>query len=63
VIEAPGDPERPLDDAALDAKAHAVLDRVIGREATARLIDTGRRGLADEAFCRDLAIRFAALFE
>ena len=63
VIEAPGDPGRPLDDAALEAKAYRVLDRLIGRDAAAALIATGRKGLADEAGCRALAQTFAAVLD
>ena len=63
VIEAPGDPGRPLDDAALEVKAHGVLDRLIGRDATAALIATGRKGLADEAGCRALSQTFAAVLD
>jgi 2-methylcitrate dehydratase PrpD len=59
VIEARGDPGRPL---GLDDKAHRMLDPLIGRDAAGNLIDTGRRGLADAAGCRALAGAFAACF-
>jgi MmgE/PrpD C-terminal domain len=62
VIEAPGDPERPLGDDGLGAKAHGVLDRLVGREAAVALIDVGRRGLADQAGSRALADAFADWF-
>ena len=62
VIEAPGDPGRPLGEDALAAKGHGVLDRLIGRDAADRLIGIGRRGFADEAGCRALAGAFAAVF-
>ncbi|HEY6255366.1 MAG TPA: MmgE/PrpD family protein, partial [Xanthobacteraceae bacterium] len=40
VIAAPGDPARPLDDQALDDKAHRLLDRLIGRGRADELIGT-----------------------
>jgi len=63
VIEAPGDPGRPLGDEALDGKAHGVLDRLIGSEAVAKLIGIGTRGFADEVGCRALAGAFVAMFD
>jgi 2-methylcitrate dehydratase PrpD len=62
VIAAPGDPSRPLDQEALDHKAHALLDRLIGRDSTAALIDICRRGLEDETGCRALAGAFVQGF-
>jgi len=62
VIEALGDPGRPLGEADLDAKAHRVLDPLIGRDAAGKLIETGRRGLANASGCRALADAFAACF-
>jgi 2-methylcitrate dehydratase PrpD len=62
VIEAAGDPGRPLGDEALDDKAHSVLDRLIGRDAAGRLIGIGRRGFEDEPGCRALAGAFLACF-
>jgi 2-methylcitrate dehydratase PrpD len=62
VIEALGDPGRPLEGAELDAKAHCVLDPLIGRNAADRLIGIGRRGLADASGCRALAGAFADCF-
>jgi 2-methylcitrate dehydratase PrpD len=62
VIAAPGDPDRPLDQVALDDKAHRLLDRLIGRDGAANLIGTARRGLDDEAGCRALAAAFVQCF-
>ena len=62
VIAAPGDPSRPLDQEALDDKAHRLLDRVIRRERAARLIGIARRGLENETGCRLLAGEFVRFF-
>jgi 2-methylcitrate dehydratase PrpD len=62
VVEAPGDPERPLDQPALGDKAHRLLDRLIGRDSTAGLIHTCRRGFENEAGCRALADAFVQAF-
>jgi len=62
VIEAPGDPGRPLGDDGLDDKAHRVLDPLIGRAAADRLIGAGRRAFEDEPGCRALAGAFVACF-
>jgi 2-methylcitrate dehydratase PrpD len=62
VIAAPGDPSRPLDDKALDGKAHGVLDRLIGRDDAARLISVARGGCADESGCGTLAGAFVQCF-
>jgi 2-methylcitrate dehydratase PrpD len=62
VIAAPGDPSRPLDDRALDEKAHGVLDRLIGRDDAARLIGVASGGLADESGCRALVGAFVQCF-
>jgi 2-methylcitrate dehydratase PrpD len=62
VIAAPGDPTRPLDEEALDAKAHNLLDRLIGRPHVEELIGLARRGLRDEAACRALAEAFVRGF-
>jgi 2-methylcitrate dehydratase PrpD len=62
VIAAPGDPSRPLDQQELDHKAHALLDRLIGRDGAAALIDICRRGLEDETGCRALAGAFVQGF-
>jgi 2-methylcitrate dehydratase PrpD len=62
VIEAAGDPGRPLGDEAHDDKAHRVLDRLIGRDAAGELIGIGRRAFEDESGCRALAGAFIACF-
>ncbi len=58
VVAAPGDPDRPLGEDALDDKAHRLLDRLIGRDGAAKLIGIARGGFADEAGCRALAGAF-----
>jgi 2-methylcitrate dehydratase PrpD len=62
VVTAPGDPARPLDQDALEDKAHRVLDRLIGHEHVARLIGIARRGFENEAGCRALAGEFVRGF-
>jgi 2-methylcitrate dehydratase PrpD len=62
VIAAPGDPSRPLDDGALDDKAHRLLDHLIGRARADELIGIAGRGLADAANCRALAGAFVQCF-
>jgi 2-methylcitrate dehydratase PrpD len=62
VIAAPGDPSRPLDQAALDEKAHCLLDRLIGRDGAASLIAMAQSGLKDEPGCRALAGAFVQCF-
>jgi 2-methylcitrate dehydratase PrpD len=62
VIAAPGDPSRPLDQDALDDKAHRLLDRLIGRDRAAGLIATTRRGLEVVPGCRALAGAFVQGF-
>jgi 2-methylcitrate dehydratase PrpD len=62
VVVAPGDPEQPLDAAALEQKAHGLLDPLIGRDAAADLIGIARRGLDDEPGCHALATLFADAF-
>jgi len=62
VIAAPGDPGRPLDQEALDDKAHRLLDRLLGRDGAARLTGVARRGFADETGCRALADTFVQCF-
>jgi len=62
VIAAPGDPSRPLDQGALDDKAHRLLDRLIGREGAEGLMGIARRGLDDESGCRALAGAFVQCF-
>jgi hypothetical protein len=62
VIEAPGDPGRPLDDKALEDKAHLLLDRLIGRDGADRLIGIAARAFEDESGCRALAGAFVQGF-
>ena len=62
VVAAPGDPARPLDQEALDHKAHCLLDRLSGRDGAAGLIDIAKRGLVDEAGCRALTGAFVQGF-
>ena len=61
-IAAPGDPSLPLDQDALDDKAHHLLDRLIGREGAEGLMGIARRGLDDESGCRALAGAFVQCF-
>jgi 2-methylcitrate dehydratase PrpD len=62
VIAAPGDPDRPLDDGALDDKAHRLLDRLIGRDGSDQLIGVAGRGFENESGCRALAGAFVQGF-
>jgi 2-methylcitrate dehydratase PrpD len=62
VIAAPGDPSRPLDQAAIDDKAHRLLDRLMGRDSASTLIDVAGRGFENEAGCRALADAFVQGF-
>jgi 2-methylcitrate dehydratase PrpD len=62
VIEAPGDPGRPLGAQQLAAKAHGVLDLLIGVDEASRLIAVGRDGLESPSGCRALADAFVACF-
>jgi 2-methylcitrate dehydratase PrpD len=62
VITAPGDPGRPLDDKALDDKAHCVLDHLIGRDSTVRLIGIAHHGFENEASCGILVSAFVKCF-
>ena len=60
VVEAPGDPERPLDASGVGDKAARVLDPLVGRERAAEWLKLGSAALDDAAACRKLAERFAA---
>jgi 2-methylcitrate dehydratase PrpD len=62
VIEALGDPPRPLGDRELEEKAHRVLDPLIGEASADRLIGIGRGAFADRSSCRALADAFVACF-
>ncbi len=60
VIEAPGDPEHPLDGAGVGEKAERVLAPLIGRDRAAEWLKLGSAALDDAAACRTVAKRFAA---
>jgi 2-methylcitrate dehydratase PrpD len=60
VVEATGDPEHPLDRAAVVAKAVAVLTPLVGGDRTAEWIDMVSVALDDPAASRKLAAAFAA---
>jgi hypothetical protein len=62
VVEATGDPEHPLDAAAVGDKAHRVLDPLVGGERAAEWFNTSRAALDDAAACRKLAESFGAGF-
>jgi 2-methylcitrate dehydratase PrpD len=59
VIEAPGDPEKPLDASGVGEKAARVLDPLVGRDRAAEWLKLGSAALDDAAACRKLAERFA----
>jgi 2-methylcitrate dehydratase PrpD len=60
IVEAIGDPEHPLDRAGIFAKAHRVLDPLVGNDAAAEWLQMAGAGLDDTAACRKLATVFAA---
>jgi 2-methylcitrate dehydratase PrpD len=60
VVEALGDPEKPLDASGVAAKAARVLDPLVGRERAAEWLKLGSAALDDAAACRKLAERFAS---
>jgi 2-methylcitrate dehydratase PrpD len=60
IVEATGDPERPLDAAAVADKAHRVLDPLVGGEHAAEWFKTSRAALEGAAACRKLAESFGA---
>jgi 2-methylcitrate dehydratase PrpD len=60
IVEANGDPEYPLDQAALFAKAHRVLDPLGGNDGVAEWLQMAGAALDDAAACRKLAMAFAA---
>jgi 2-methylcitrate dehydratase PrpD len=59
VIEAFGDPEHPLDRAAIDDKAHRVLDPLLGTARVDEWLRLCHDGLEDSAACERLATAFA----
>jgi 2-methylcitrate dehydratase PrpD len=62
IVEAIGDPERPLDQAGVFAKAHRVLDLLIGSNGTAAWLAMAGAALDDAPGCRKLAAAFAEDF-
>jgi 2-methylcitrate dehydratase PrpD len=60
VVAAVGDPEHPLDTAAVTAKAHRVLDPLVGSDRAAEWCKLAAAALDDRAACRSVAEAFAA---
>ena len=60
VVEAEGDPERPLDAAGIDDKAHRVLDPLVGGARATDWLTMCGAALDGAAACRKLAAAFAA---
>ena len=60
IVEAIGDPEHPLDHAGVFAKAHRVLDPLVGNDGVAEWLQMAGAALDDAAACRKLAAAFAA---
>jgi hypothetical protein len=60
VVEAIGDPEHPLDQHGVFAKAHRVLDPLVGKDGIAEWLQMAGAALDDAAACRELAAAFAA---
>jgi 2-methylcitrate dehydratase PrpD len=59
VVEAPGDPEQPLDASSVSDKAQRVLDPLVGSARAAEWLKLGSAALDDAAVCRKLAAKFA----
>ena len=59
IVEAIGDPEHPLDHAGVFAKAHRVLDPLVGGDGAAAWLRMAGAALDDAAACRKLAAAFA----
>jgi 2-methylcitrate dehydratase PrpD len=59
VTEALGDPERPLDHAAIDDKAHRVLDPLLGNTRVDEWLRLCHDALQNSAACERLAAAFA----
>jgi 2-methylcitrate dehydratase PrpD len=59
IVEAIGDPEHPLDHAGVFAKAHRVLDPLVGKNGIAEWLQMAGAALDDAAACRKLAAAFA----
>jgi 2-methylcitrate dehydratase PrpD len=62
VIEAVGDPEHPLDHAGVIAKAHRVLDPLLGKDGIAEWLQMAGAAFDDTIACRKLAVAFAEGF-
>lgn len=62
VIETLGDPEHPLDRAAVDDKAHCMLDPLVGAARVDEWLRLCHDGLLNYAACERLAAGFAAAF-
>jgi len=60
VVEATGDPEHPLDRAGVAAKAHRVLDPLVGIGRAEEWLKLASAALDDATACRKLAAAFAA---
>ena len=61
--EVTGDPDKPLDDAALALKAHRILDPLFGMNNAARMISIAHGGLNDAAACQKLCAAFGAVMQ
>lgn len=62
IVEAIGDPEHPLDQAGVFAKAHRVLDPLIGNDRAAAWLEMAGAALDDAPACSKLAAAFAEGF-
>jgi 2-methylcitrate dehydratase PrpD len=62
IVEAIGDPEHPLDHAGVVAKAHRVLDPLVGGARAGDWLKLAGAALDDATACRKLAESFAAGF-
>jgi 2-methylcitrate dehydratase PrpD len=60
VVEAAGDPERPLDANGVTDKGHRVLDPLVGRAGATEWLKISAAALDDKAACRALAESYAA---
>ena len=60
IVEAIGDPEHPLDRAGVAAKAHRVLDPLVGNARAEEWLKLADAALDDRSACRKLAAAFAA---
>jgi 2-methylcitrate dehydratase PrpD len=60
IVEAIGDPEHLLDQAGIFAKAHRVLDPLVGDDGATQWLEMAGAALDDATACRKLAAAFAA---